>query len=409
MAYNNRSSSISSLSDTTVTTSATTSTSATTTITSSDSGLGLSLSHNNSPDQPLHRNPSQRNPSQHVSKVKIDNFEEIYAKKCPGMIYIPTILPAVSRIVVFGDIHGDYSVLLKMLKISKVADDALKWTGKNTHVIQIGDQIDSYRKGRLTRDNPELVKNDTGDDIKIMELCNTLHAQAIKEGGMFISLLGNHELMNNQGDMRYVSHKNIEIFKGKNGIADGLASRTHSFAPGNEIATMMGCTRMACIIIGEHLFVHAGIINELIDELGITKATDLESINMAVQLWLLGLLKDKESDYINKILNAKNSMFWARILGEIDSGLSLSNPKCKDCISKVLTTLKIGNMVIGHTPQSMRNRNSNSTCDNRIWRIDNGSSYAFNSMGDIPTRRVQVLEITHDHHTKKDTFTVLDK
>jgi hypothetical protein len=62
-------------------------------------------------------------------------------------------------------------------------------------------------------------------------------------------------------------------------------------------------------------------------------------------------------------------------------------------------------MFIGHTPQSFSySENINSTCDNSVWRVDNGSSKAFdkfdneyNETGRVTkNRKAQVLEILND-------------
>ena len=44
-----------------------------------------------------------------------------------------------------------------------------------------------------------------------------------------------------------------------------------------------------------------------------------------------------------------------------------------------MNIFKIGSIVIGHTPQSfIHNEGINSVCDGAVWRVDNGSSAAFN-------------------------------
>lgn len=346
---------------------------------------------------------------------KVNFINNIFPSKCPKNKYIPSILPSVPRIIVLGDIHGDYNLLIQMLKIPKLisidSSGNIIWTGENTFVVQVGDQIDRCRPiGNMLCSNPLTTYQDEASDIKIMKLCDNLNEQAMKVGGMFISLLGNHELMNVEGNMSYVSYLNVKEFDNyvdKNNpdkkFTSGLEARTHAFAPGNEIGTMLGCSRMACIIIGSNLFVHAGIINGLIHEVGINGINDIESINIAIKLWLLGLIKKK---YIKSILKAsKNSMFWTRILGNIPPNVEINNSTCVNHIGKVLKLFNIGHIIIGHTPQSFTYSDDiNKTCGNSVIRVDNGSSSAFHrfdqslmSTGKVKhSRRPQVLEIIND-------------
>jgi len=57
-----------------------------------------------------------------------------------------SIHDAVPRIVVIGDIHGDWRAMIKALRISRVINKQLQWTGGNTHLVQVGDLLD--RGGR---------------------------------------------------------------------------------------------------------------------------------------------------------------------------------------------------------------------------------------------------------------------
>lgn len=59
--------------------------------------------------------------------------------------YYPPILPKQERIVAIGDLHGDFGLAIKVLKIAKVIDDKYNWIGGNTVVVQVGDQLDNCR------------------------------------------------------------------------------------------------------------------------------------------------------------------------------------------------------------------------------------------------------------------------
>jgi len=353
-------------------------------------------------------------------------IKDIYPKKCVGYDYIPSIFPSVERIIVLGDIHGDYNLFIKLLTLSKVITltkhkNYYKWIGKNTFVVQIGDQIDRCRPkiGEKCEDD-NVTFNDEASDIRILDLANRLHKQAIKDGGAVISLLGNHEIMNVKGNLKYVSRLGLKEFENyvdpitKQTFKDGKEGRQHAFLPGNEIGKLLGCSRLSSVIIGSHIFVHAGIVDGLITQMGIDEINDLEIINIAIRMWLLGMVKDETElkKFIEKITDGtetsgipNKSIFWTRLLGKIPPNTKFSDPQCMNHVSNALNILKVGKMIIGHTPQSFMYSNGiNNTCDETIWRVDNGSSKAFigfdknfTTNGKISEGRLpQVLEIIND-------------
>lgn len=334
---------------------------------------------------------------------------------CNGYQYIPAILSAVQRLIVLGDIHGDYNLLIQFLKIANLIGinqvGQIIWTGGSTYVVQVGDQIDRCRPiSNMVCTNPNTTYQDEASDIKILKLCDDLHKQALLVGGAVISLLGNHEIMNATGIMTYVSYLGNKEFENyvdpshpEVKFASGADAREYAFKPGNEFGKMMGCTRLPAVIVGSHLFVHAGIIDGLINEMGLTKIHDLETINIAIRMWLLGILK--KNAIKNIIKSSKISMFWTRILGNIPPNVDLNNPACITHIGKVLKLFNVGSIIVGHTPQSFTYSDDiNQTCSGKVWRVDNGSSSAFHrfdhdmmSTGKPKhSRRPQVLEIMDD-------------
>lgn len=361
----------------------------------------------------------------------IQDIEKIFAEKCSkyNTPYVPAIMRKVKEIVVFGDIHGDYETAIEMLEVAKLVrynneSKDYEWIGNDTYVVQVGDQIDRCRpefhylnnKNGMKCTDPKATKNDEHSDIKILELFTKLDAEARKVGGMVISLLGNHELLNAQGYLNYVSYEGLKGFEnykdpetGKT-FNNGMEARTHAFKPGNEYATLLGCTRYPAVVIGSNIFVHAGIIDGLIDDLKMTGPSDIEEINIRLRLWLLGVIDESNVSHIIDSANC-NSMFWTRVLGKIKPGVPLDSAVCQKNLSKVLDIFHICGdggelrMMIGHTPQSfMYSDDINSTCGGRIWRVDNGSSKAFDSFDKEYTsnkkrsisRRTQYLKIVND-------------
>lgn len=355
-----------------------------------------------------------------MNKVSSDEKKKFitteFPNKCKefGIDYIPAILKKVPRLIVFGDIHGDFKLFIKMLEIAQVATldntGSYSWIGGSTYVVQVGDQIDRCRPmGNMTCTDPRMTVDDEASDVKILELANKLHIQATKQGGAMISLLGNHELMNATGVLTYVSHAGLKEFENyrdpKTGeiFKSGIEGRQHAFKPGNQYGKLLGCTRLPAIIIGKHLMVHAGIVNGLIEQLGLSEKNDLESINISIRKWLLGMINEK--NIRNIIDSSRTSMFWTRILGNIPPNTSLNNPSCVGQIGNVLKLFGIGSIIVGHTPQSFTYSDDiNQTCDGKVWRVDNGSSSAFHrfdrdklTTGKVKhSRRPQILEIIDD-------------
>jgi Icc-related predicted phosphoesterase len=346
---------------------------------------------------------------------KTDYFEQY----CKNYKYLPTVLPKARRIVAIGDIHGDYRLCIKLLKIAQVIDNNLNWIGGDTIVVQVGDQIDRCRPYNGKNCSlQETTLDDEHSDIKILKFFTKLDKIAQKNvpPGKVISLLGNHELLNVQGYFNYVSYEGISKFDNYKDPSNpnllfesGQEARKYSFRPGNEYSKFLACTRLGAVIIGSNLFVHAGIIDHFIKQLNLENVNDLEDINIKIQKWLLGLIDKK---YVDDIINGTQySMFWNRILGNLPKDVSLKDPRCANYITEALRIFNVDSMIIGHTPQSFINNDKiNSTCSNKVWRVDNGSSKAFNifdheyiKTGKITdSRKPQVLEILND-----DTFNVL--
>ena len=68
-----------------------------------------------------------------MSKKEWDN---IYNQKCQDFNRLPSILPPVERIIVLGDLHGDWEMTIESLIIAKLINNKLNWIGGNTVVVQ---------------------------------------------------------------------------------------------------------------------------------------------------------------------------------------------------------------------------------------------------------------------------------
>jgi hypothetical protein len=334
----------------------------------------------------------------------IKNFceEKGYEPELVTPFEIPEdIVKEIKKIIVIGDIHGDYKLFKKILlkaKIVKEEKNKLVWIANEHYkgpvfIVQLGDQVDRCRplnNTDMSCENPKITKDDEASDIKILRTSYDLDKQAYKSDGVsrFISLLGNHELMNVQGDMRFVSYKGRTVFEDygedftEENYDSALEARKEAFKPGNSMAIFLACTRVSCLVIGKYLFVHGGIVNEMIKNNYIKNRNELQVIELFLKNWLLGKytkedIKEKKHNYIGS-----SSFFWNRVLGHIKPDTDYEEDVCQDNLSLVLEVLKVGYLFIGHTPQAyIHGIGINGTCKKDknyvVYRADCGSSKAF--------------------------------
>ena len=77
----------------------------------------------------------------------------------------------------------------------------------------------------------------------------------------------------------------------------------------------------------------------------------------------------------------------------------------KELRNKLIKLFKINNIIVGHTPQSFQHSlHINGTCGDKVWRVDTGSSAAFDRFDEtyittgnmVEPRKFQYLEILND-------------
>jgi hypothetical protein len=351
-------------------------------------------------------------------------FKEKWNERCSkyNINEQPSVLPAVRRIVVIGDIHGDLNMMKQLLKAGGVIDNDGKWTtGKNkdTVVVQVGDQIDRCRFNGILCKEKNATENDEGNDWVILQYMTKLHSMAQEHGGAVYSLLGNHELMNVDGDFRYVSYagfKEFEDYKKPDGksfptgdytqengttLPYGAEAREWAFKPGNPISEFLACTRLMAITIGSNLFVHAGILPK------IAKKYSVKNLNQLMSLYLWDSLKDNKNSY-NDVFNASSiSPLWNRVYGKIKLDNNIKNmddntlKHCSRLLDPLEDIYKVNKIFVGHTP--LLENGIGSGCKGRVWLTDFGASAAFDKFDQNKSsdhrsevRKAQVLEILKD-------------
>ncbi len=160
---------------------------------------------------------------------------------------IPDSFEGVERIVAVGDVHGDVEALADVLRMAGLIDAKGAWIGGKAHLVQTGDIAD---RAPRTRDCYELLMR--------------LEREALAAGGRVHVLLGNHEVMNMLGDLRYLTPEELASYADLSPVPDapgtprGLAGHRVAFSAGGRYGRWLR-GRPAVLRIDGTLFMHGGL------------------------------------------------------------------------------------------------------------------------------------------------------
>ena len=309
----------------------------------------------------------------------------------------------VDRIVAFADVHGAYPQLVSVLRETAVVDDSLHWRAGATHLVSLGDLLDRGAESR-----------------KVLDLLMRLESEARAAGGAVHVVLGNHEVMNIAGDLRYVSTEEYAAFAGAEDdalreaawqrllAADPAASRAEfdaasppgyfahrqAFSPaGRYGAWLFG--KPFLLVINDTAFVHGGL-PAMVATLG------LEPANQSLHSQLAGYLQawsdtEKELSLVRPVgfqqrpdavaarapaerADALRTMQNAEVFTTAGPtwfrGQALCNPYVEtENLEAALAKLGVARVVVGHTVAP--GRRVASRFDGRVIMLDTGMLPAY--------------------------------
>jgi hypothetical protein len=228
--------------------------------------------------------------------------------------------------VAIGDLHGDLDASLKVLQMTGLVDEDGRWSGGRTILVQTGDTTDR------------------GPDSKqVIELLIRLSDEAETSGGDVVALLGNHEVMNMTGDLRYVHPGDVAAF-------GSPEARRAAFAPTGSPGTWLRARDVAAKV-GDTVFVHGGVSPSW-------ALKGLDVINRTARSAI-------DADPRAAILGAEGPL-WLR--DYLQAPESIACPMLADA----LEDLGAVRMVVGHTTQ--RTGRVAVRCDGALLGIDTGIS-----------------------------------
>ena len=209
----------------------------------------------------------------------------------------------------------------------------------------MGDLLDRGGRGHADTDNYL-------EEIDILQYIEHLNKQASdpnkKLNSAFITLIGNHELMNMLGDFRYVSERAMQGMGGDEG-------RRKLFSAGGPIAKHIGCCSHGICKIGDWTFVHAGVLPQHLKDPNFS----FSNINNLIRKIMRGeLTKSQLNEFQKEFMTVIMGLFWTRELSKDNPNCTLANESVHILNNNNDDN---GGIVVGHTIQEQ----INSKCDGK--------------------------------------------
>ncbi len=323
----------------------------------------------------------------------------------------------VGRVIAIADVHGAFDAMLATLRNASVIDDERHWIAGDAHLVVVGDLLDRGPDSR-----------------KAMDLLMRLEREAEVASGKVHVLLGNHEVMNLVGDLRYVSKEEYAAFAGEESAAErnrwfGLYSRRvlaeaaelealritfdgkfpagyfahrRAFASDGKYGAWL-LAKPIIVVINDTAFVHGGLA-PLIGTRGLAAVNQRLQNELRAYVRDLGVLQQagvllptdgfyEHESILNAYLPGLNTA--AETVRAADAIVKLGqsdlhaldgplwyrgNANCsrlfeQDRLEQALSALGAERVVVGHTPTP--NRRVLKRLDGRVIEIDTGMLNAY--------------------------------
>jgi cytochrome oxidase Cu insertion factor (SCO1/SenC/PrrC family) len=226
----------------------------------------------------------------------------------------PSTYPMPEKILAISDIEGNFPALKQLLVTNGVINNEFKWTFGKGHLVFTGDMFD--RGEQVT---------------ECLWLLYSLEEQAIRQGGYVHFILGNHEIMNLQGDNRYTQ------IKYKKNSAHLNMNLKELFDENSELGRWLR-TKNIIEKVGDLLFVHGGV-SSAINSMKLTP----KELNSLARPYYSSYLPNKASKNIRSIMNDNTGLFWYR------EYYSLSASGIDPIIDETLKLFSVKHIITGHT------------------------------------------------------------
>ena len=221
----------------------------------------------------------------------------------------------VSKIAALSDLHGQFDLMMQLLTNNKIINNEGKWSYGDGHFVITGDIFDR------------------GDKVtEILWFIFELEQQAKQAGGSLHLLLGNHEVMVLNNDLRYLHAKYVRTAK-------LLDVEFVSLFNKHTILGRWLRSKAVLVKIDDYLFAHGGFHPDFAKS-----AVSLQSINTVFKQNLVKVELGNPREGFAKELHKKNGPIWYRGYFKDDGATDIE-------IDLLLQHFEIKNIVVGHTSQ----------------------------------------------------------
>ena len=222
----------------------------------------------------------------------------------------PPLFSQSGKILVISDIEGEFEHFRNLLLAAKLIDEKYNWMFGNGRLVVAGDLFDR------------------GDQVsQFLWLLYKLEDEARQAGGDVNVILGNHDIMNLEGDVRYVEP---EYFANAKLIGEDYS---HFYAANTELGRWLR-SKNTIEKIGELLVMHGGVSPELLK-----KQVLLNALNTQSRPYYDSPLNAIPDSL--KILFGDKALFWYR-------GYFLEPKATQGLVDSTLSFYGCKRIIVGH-------------------------------------------------------------
>ena len=223
------------------------------------------------------------------------------------------------NIFAISDIEGDFDKFIQLLQRNNIINNSLNWNFGKGHLVLLGDFF---------------VR---GDDVTAtLWLCYKLETEAKKSGGQVHFILGNHEQMNLQGNIKYVQPK----YKA---LAQKLNIPYKEFYGKNSELGRWLRSKNSIEIINNILFCHGGICANFIKNKESIETTN-KNILKAIEHFDISKEINK-GDAFYKYLNMESPLWYRGYFEDWSDYKKASQSE----VDAVCNYYKVQKIIVGHT------------------------------------------------------------